>query len=149
MPAAAKKATRVAAVKPAKFASPVLKTSSVAAGKTPAQPGTLPKPTSNAPAKAAPKTKAAVKSKSFKLPKAPKTPKEKKAKLVRDSFTIPKTEYLVLDDLKSRASRLARPVKKSELLRAGIKLLATLPDAAFLTALNVVPLIKTGRPSKS
>ncbi len=149
MPAAARKTARVTAAKPAKFASPALKASSIAVGKTLAQPGTLPKPTGNVPAKVAPRTKAAVKSKSSKLPKTPKAPKEKKAKLVRDSFTIPKTEYLVLDDLKARASQLARPVKKSELLRAGIKLLATLPDAAFLTALNVVPLIKTGRPSKS
>ncbi|MGH8803433.1 MAG: hypothetical protein ACREXN_01670 [Polaromonas sp.] len=66
---------------------------------------------------------------------------------MRDSFTIPKTEYLVLDELKQRATQLTRPAKKSELLRAGIKILATLSDAAFLTALEQVPAIKTGRPT--
>lgn len=73
--------------------------------------------------------------------------KPKKPKLVRDSFTIPKAEYLVLDELKARAVKLTRPTKKSELLRAGIKALAALSDAAFLTALEQVPAIKTGRPT--
>jgi hypothetical protein len=72
--------------------------------------------------------------------------KIKKDKLVRDSFTMPKTEYAVLAELKQRAVRLARSVKKSELLRAGIKMLATLSDSALLTALAQVPAIKTGRP---
>jgi hypothetical protein len=41
-----------------------------------------------------------------------------KTKRVRDSFTIPKTEYAVLTALKDRALSLTRQVKKSELLRA-------------------------------
>lgn len=82
-----------------------------------------------------------------KLEKAAAPQKTKKNKLVRDSFTIPKAEYLVLDELKQRAAKLIRPVKKSELLRAGIKRLAALPDAAFLSALEQVPTIKTGRPA--
>jgi len=78
-----------------------------------------------------------------------KTPKAKKAKLVRDSFTIPKPEYLVLDELKQRAMKLSRPAKKGELIRAGVKALAAMSDAAFLTALTAVPTIKTGRPAKA
>src|SRR5665647_2166630 len=64
-------------------------------------------------------------------PKIEKPAKVKKPKLVRDSFTIPKTEYAVLDDLKQRAGKLASAVKKSELLRAGIKALAAMSDGAF------------------
>lgn len=75
--------------------------------------------------------------------------KPKKTKLVRDSFTIPKAEFAVLEDLKKRASGLAQPVRKSELLRAGIKALAAMKDDAFKAALTAVPVIKTGRPSKS
>ena len=71
----------------------------------------------------------------------------KKLKLVRDSFTIPKAEYVVLDELKQRAAKLAQPVKKSELLRAGIKALAAMSDTAFRVALKDVPAIKTGRPA--
>lgn len=82
-----------------------------------------------------------------KATKALKVDKAKKPKLVRDSFTIPKAEYVVLDELKQRANKLSRPVKKSELLRAGLKALAALSDAAFLTALAQVPVIKTGRPA--
>lgn len=82
---------------------------------------------------------------SVQVEKAATPEKIKKPKLVRDSFTIPKVEYAVLDELKQRATLLTRPVKKSELLRAGIKLLATLPDAQFLAALAEVPAIKTGR----
>lgn len=70
-----------------------------------------------------------------------------KHKLVRDSFTIPKAEYAVLDALKVRAANLARPVKKSELLRAGISALNGMSDKAFLAAMNGVPPLKTGRPS--
>jgi hypothetical protein len=76
-----------------------------------------------------------------------KTSKPKKPKLVRDSFTIPKGEYTVLEDLKQRAGQLARSVKKSELIRAGVKALAAMSDAAFLAALKAVPAIKTGRPA--
>jgi hypothetical protein len=76
-----------------------------------------------------------------------KVEKPKKPKLVRDSFTIPKLEYVVLEALKQRATKLTRSVKKSELLRAGIKALAALSDAAFLSALDKVPAIKTGRPA--
>lgn len=73
--------------------------------------------------------------------------KAKKDKLVRDSFNIPKAEYLVIDELKQRAAKLNSPIKKSELLRAGIKILASLSNAALLTALAQVPNIKTGRPA--
>lgn len=83
------------------------------------------------------------------LPKVEKMAKVKKPKLVRDSFTIPKGEYAVLDELKQRATRLNSAVKKSELIRAGIKALAAMSDTTFLAALKAVPTIKTGRPTKS
>jgi len=69
-----------------------------------------------------------------------------KHKLVRDSFTIPKSEYAVLDALKQRAARLTRPAKKSEILRAGIAALSAMADKAFLAVLGSVPSLKTGRP---
>lgn len=77
---------------------------------------------------------------------AVKADKTKKPKLVRDSFTIPKSEYAVIDALKLRSNKLAHPAKKSELLRAGIKALAAMTDIQFKAALAEVPAIKTGRP---
>lgn len=75
--------------------------------------------------------------------------KPKKAKLVRDSFTIPKDEYEAIDALKLRAAQQGEMVKKSELLRAGLKLLSGLDDKQLLTALHAVPSLKTGRPAKA
>jgi hypothetical protein len=49
---------------------------------------------------------------------------------------------------KQRAGKLSTQIKKSELLRAGIKALAAMSDPAFLSALKLVPTIKTGRPAK-
>lgn len=80
---------------------------------------------------------------------ADKQPKAKKPKLVRDSFTIPKDEYQVIDILKQRSAKLGQPMKKSELLRAGIKLLNRLDDTQFKQAVAAVPAIKTGRPQKT
>lgn len=77
---------------------------------------------------------------------ADKDSKAKKHKLVRDSFTIPKDEYLAIEELKQRTAKLSKPAKKSELLRAGIKLLLQLDDAALVQAMQAVPAIKTGRP---
>jgi hypothetical protein len=74
--------------------------------------------------------------------------KPKKLKLVRDSFTMPKAEIVVLSDLKQRALNLKTAVKKSELLRAGIKALAAMDEASFLSCLQAVPALKTGRPKQ-
>lgn len=119
--------------------------------------------------KPAPK-KAASAAKQPKTDKAPKTPdarpktakaapaagkpaketrdKPAKLKVVRDSFTIPKAEYAVLQALKERAIQSGHAVKKSELLRAGLQVLAALPDAGFLSAVKAVEPLKTGRPAK-
>lgn len=80
-------------------------------------------------------------------PQAPaKVDKVKKPKLVRDSFTIPKAEYSAIDALKQRAVKMGLSPKKSELLRAGLMLLASLDEAGLRKALSAVPAIKTGRP---
>ena len=99
----------------------------------PAVPSTLPEKTVAAPTAPAP----------VPAEKMPLPEKIKKVKMVRDSFTMPKAEYAALDELKQRAALLGRPLKKSELLRAGVKLLAALPDAKFLAALAEVPSLKS------
>lgn len=74
--------------------------------------------------------------------------KEKKVKVVRDSFTIPKAEFAQIAEMKKRAMALGVEVKKSELIRAGLQLIAGLQDTAFKKALAAVPTLKTGRPAK-
>jgi hypothetical protein len=127
--AAKKPATKKAVVKKV-AAKPVRKTTTAKA------------PIKATPVKAAP-------AKPAKPVKAPKPVKAKKPKLVRDSFTIPKDEYVVIESLKTRAGKLGQAVKKSELLRAGVKALAAMSDIQFKAALNNVPTIKTGRPKSS
>ena len=106
------------------------------------------RPASSAAGKSAPKTSAKKTSKPAAEPTSEAVPSvaKPKPKLVRDSFTIPKSEYAVLEGLKVRAANLTRPVKKSELLRAGVAVLNAMPDKLFLAALNGVPSLKTGRP---
>ena len=73
--------------------------------------------------------------------------KLEKVKMERDSFTMPKDEYAQLALLKSRLTSMGQPAKKSELLRAGVKLLAAMSDSMLKTTLAKVPVIKTGRPN--
>ncbi|MEY5027872.1 MAG: hypothetical protein RLZ63_187 [Pseudomonadota bacterium] len=75
--------------------------------------------------------------------------KERKVKVVRDSYTIPKLEYAQLGELKKRALTMGVAVKKSELLRAGLLLLSKQGDTQLKSSLAQVPAIKTGRPAKS
>ena len=104
--------------------------------------------------KAAPAKKAA----SAPAPESPVTkdimvaataPVKQKVKLVRDSFAMPKIEYLALSDLKLRSARLGLPAKKSEILRAGVAVLSKMPDTEFSAALGAIPILKTGRPKDS
>ena len=77
-----------------------------------------------------------------------KKAKPEKVKMERDSFTMPKDEYAQLTLLKARLTAMGQPAKKSELLRAGIKLLAAMSDNTLKTTLAKIPVIKTGRPNK-
>jgi hypothetical protein len=134
---AVKKAPRKSAVK-----APV-KATSVATKKPASRPANQ---TASAPTKKAaaqPKVKAATK-----VQPVAET-KLKKPKLIRDSFTFPKDEYQAIAGLKQKALGLKHSAKKSEILRAGLKLLSSLNDKAFLAALTNVPALKTGRPAKS
>ncbi|WP_298926350.1 hypothetical protein [uncultured Ramlibacter sp.] len=137
--ATAKKTTAKKTPAKALKASPARKASAPAPVKKPALPQAPTPAAGKAVAAPAPAGAAA---------KTVKADKPKKPKLVRDSFTIPKAEFAVLDEIKQRAGKAGVPVKKSEILRAGIKALAALGDAQLLAALRAVPAIKTGRPAK-
>ena len=72
----------------------------------------------------------------------------KKRKLVRDSYAMPEAEYARIGELRKRMAALGDKVRKSELLRAGIAVLAALDDEQLKAALRRVERIKTGRPAK-
>ena len=133
-------------VKPA--AKPVTKPVAKPIAKLAAKPAT--KPVSKALVKPATKAKPVVKKANVKKidKKDTKKVKPEKVKMERDSFTMPKDEYAQLSLLKARLTAMGQPAKKSELLRAGIKLLAAMSDNTLKTTLAKVPVIKTGRPNK-
>ena len=70
-------------------------------------------------------------------------------KVVRDSFTMPKSDYAKIAELKQRCLDAGIPVKKSELLRAGLNLLAVSPAKRLISAVQELEAVKTGRPAKA
>jgi len=101
-----------------------------------------------APVKRVKKGPAAAKEKVAAAPKIEKASKVKKPKLVRDSFTIPESDYTLFATLKQRALAAGVEVKKSEILRVALVALAKLDDAELVKAIGLLERIKTGRPKK-
>jgi outer membrane biosynthesis protein TonB len=134
-----------ATAKPSKAAE---KAAPVKAAK-PAKPPKAPKPAkASKPAKSAPAPAPAAAA-----PKAPASSDAAKSakarnKLVRDSFTMPQVDFALIDALKQRALNFRHSAKKGELLRAGLQVLAALPDAELKSALERITSLKPGRPKK-
>lgn len=82
-------------------------------------------------------------------PKSTNAAKPKKAKLVRDSFTMPDAEYALLAEVKQRCLAGGIAAKKSEVLRAALLSLAAKSDAIVFKAIKALTPIKTGRPPKN
>jgi hypothetical protein len=82
-------------------------------------------------------------------PKEHKEKKEKKQKVIRDSFTLPQNDYDKLAELKQSCLEAGLHVKKSELVRAGLRLLCKLDSAQLQAELSSVEKIKTGRPKSA
>ncbi len=95
---------------------------------------------------AKPAAKPSVKNAARAAVKKPK--KEHKMKVVRDSFTMPQSEYQKIAEIKSICLKAKMHVKKSEVLRAGLKVLAELNATQLKRALSELEKIKTGRPKK-
>jgi len=75
--------------------------------------------------------------------------KARKAKLVRDSFTMPEHEYELLGQVKKACLKAGFEIKKSELLRIGVALIGQLDLATLKNVLASLPQLKTGRPKES
>jgi hypothetical protein len=75
--------------------------------------------------------------------------KHTKSKVVRDSFTMPENEYNVLAVLKKQCLASGLDVKKSQLLRAGLKSLSEMSQASLKKQLSKLDEIKIGRPLKT
>ena len=94
------------------------------------------------------KAKPALKSKATESVATAGKAKVKKDVLVRDSFTMPQSEYQVLSHVKKACLQSGIEIKKSELLRiAGVQL-AGLSVTKIATLQKGLNKIQTGRPKK-
>jgi hypothetical protein len=80
---------------------------------------------------------------------AENTKRPKKEKVIRDSFTMPKSDYEQLSALKQKCLENGVTVKKSELLRAGLLILASATAGQLISAVAAVETVKTGRPTNT
>ncbi|TKC92661.1 hypothetical protein FAZ69_03055 [Trinickia terrae] len=78
---------------------------------------------------------------------AKKKKTEKREKVIRDSFTMPKHDFEKIAELKATCLKNGVVVKKSELLRAGLAALAALPEKKLLAVVASIETVKTGRPA--
>lgn len=73
----------------------------------------------------------------------------KREKVVRDTFTMPRSDYEKIAVLKQRCLEAGVDAKKSELLRAALLLLASEPAERLFATIAALKPVKTGRPPKS
>ena len=143
-PAAVKSA--VAAKKPAAAKKVAAKPAPVAAKPVAAKPTVVAKVIAPAIKALAP----ALKKKTVHAPKPAKKSeiKIKKIKQVRDSFTMPETEYDVIGQVKKACLKAGFEIKKSDLLRIGILQIKSLDVPKLKTLLAALTPLKVGRPKK-
>ncbi|WP_408450459.1 hypothetical protein [Paraburkholderia fungorum] len=152
--AAKAKASAAAETAPAAKKTAKLKRSAVA--KTPSTVEKAAKPKRPASAQAAPAVKkearpkraAASNAAPASVAEAKKAKPPKKEKVVRDSFTMPKSDYDRIASLKQKCLDAGVSVKKSELLRAGLMMLESAAPQRLLAAVSSLETVKTGRPAK-
>ena len=76
---------------------------------------------------------------------APAPPVER---VVRDTFTMPRSDQERLQALRERCLRGSVAVSRSELVRVGLRLLHDLDDRELLEAVRAVEKVRTGRPKR-
>lgn len=74
---------------------------------------------------------------------------ETKVRIVRDSFTMPESDYAKISELKQACLTAGVHVKKSELIRAGLHALGKLSAAQLKKAIAQLEHVKTGRPKNN
>lgn len=72
-----------------------------------------------------------------------------KVKVIRDSFTMPQSDYELIAEIKQKMLKTGLHVKKSELLRAGLHVLSKLSATQLKQTVAELEKIKTGRPKKA
>jgi hypothetical protein len=79
---------------------------------------------------------------------APQPQAENEARVIRDSFTMPETDYELIGPLKKRCMKAGVGVNKSELLRAGLQALTEMSDRELAQHVDRLVRVKPGRRPK-
>jgi hypothetical protein len=69
-------------------------------------------------------------------------------KLIRDTFSMPDSDYQLIGAILERSPAMAARSTKSEIVRAGLKVLHDMDDEDLSQVLTQVRRLKTGRPAK-
>jgi hypothetical protein len=80
---------------------------------------------------------------------APLPQEESAPKVVRDSFTIPASDYELIALIRQRCLSSATSVNKGEVIRAGLHALRQMTDEQLLQIIEGLEKVKTGRPSRN
>ncbi|MBD2261031.1 hypothetical protein H6G13_26010 [Pseudanabaena sp. FACHB-2040] len=78
---------------------------------------------------------------------SPSSVEQEQEKVVRDSFTLPSSDYELIALLKQRCLGSAVNASKSEIIRAGLHALRNMEDKDLLAIVEGLEKVKTGRPS--
>lgn len=89
-------------------------------------------------------SKTVAKAGTTKTEKPTKKIKPTKVQMVRDSYSMPESDYSKLIELKKKCIVAGVKIKKSELIRAGILSLHKLSDAALLKEVGKIASAKVG-----
>ena len=74
-----------------------------------------------------------------------RNPHRKKAPVIRDTFSFPDFDYVLLSKLQQRCLQGGHHAPKSEIVRAGLKALMQMKPADLLKAAQAVEKLKPGR----
>ena len=66
--------------------------------------------------------------------------------VIRDTFSLPPTDYALLEQLRARAIGLGQVINKSEFVRAGLRALIDMPESEFHQAIVKIEKINLRRP---
>lgn len=66
--------------------------------------------------------------------------------VIRENFSMPPSDSMLINELRTRAAAKGVLLNRSEVLRAGLAALSALDDAQLADVANRVPKMKAGRP---
>ncbi|MES2039100.1 MAG: hypothetical protein V4495_14805 [Pseudomonadota bacterium] len=139
---------KVVAVKKSPVKPPVVAVKKKAVSKPVVEAKAAEKAPAKAPVKAPARAKPSAKTVEVKPLVEVVVEKLKKAKLVRDSFTMPESEYAALGAVKKACLKAGVEVKKSQLLRIGVALLGKTDVPTLKKLIAGLAPLKAGRPKK-